>query len=99
MPAAPVIAAVAASVGTAYSIYSGERAASAQRKAEKQAERQARIAEQEANRARRNPADAGALVDRAAQAGRAGPSGTMLTGPQGVAPDQVTLGRNTLLGG
>ncbi len=34
----------------------------------------------------------------AAQAGRGGPSGTMLTGPQGVSPDALQLGRTTLLG-
>lgn len=99
MPAAPVIAAVAAATGAAYSVYSGERAASEQRKAERRAERQARQAEQDANRARRNPADAGALIDRAAQSARAGAPSTMLTGPQGVDPNQMTLGRNTLLGG
>lgn len=99
MPAAPVIAAVAAAVGTGYAVYSGERQASEQRKAERQAKRQAEIAEQEANRARRNPANAGALIDRAAQSAQAGAPGTMLTGPQGVDPNQMALGRNTLLGG
>jgi hypothetical protein len=32
-------------------------------------------------------------------AGKAGQSGTMLTGPQGVDPTQLTLGKQTLLGG
>lgn len=42
MPAVPVIAAVAAAVGTGYSIYSGERAAKKQSQAQAQAEKQAK---------------------------------------------------------
>ena len=55
MPAAPIIAAVAAAVGTGYSIYSGERAAKkqsqAQAQAEKQAKEQALQAERDFNKA------------------------------------------------
>ncbi|MBP9527146.1 MAG: hypothetical protein KBE71_02125 [Laribacter sp.] len=103
MPAAPIIAAVAAVAGTAYSMYSGERSAkaqaNAQKKAQANAERQAKAADEANNRANQKRADPGAALDAAAQAGKSGASGTMLTGPEGIDPSALTLGKNTLLGG
>lgn len=103
MPAAPVIAAVAAVTSTAYAMYSGERADKeqnkARKKAERQAERQQNQAEQDANRANRRGPNAQGILDAASQQARGGGSGTMLTGAQGVAPSQLPLGKNTLLGG
>lgn len=104
------IAAVAAAAGTAYSIYSGERAADAQQEAmrkqeeaQKQAldiqKKQAATAEQNINRANRKQPDVAAISQQSqAMAGQGGGS-TMLTGPQGVNPNELSLGKSTLLGG
>lgn len=105
-----VAAAVAGAVGTGYSMYAGERQAKEQRKARSQADeanrraeataaQQAKQAEQDMNRARVNRPDAGALLDAAAQENQSGAGSTMLTGPGGVDPNQLNLGKNTLLGG
>jgi hypothetical protein len=101
MPAAiPVIAAVAS---TAYSIYSGERAASAQNEAQAKAEANAKktadAADQANNKANQKRPDTGALASANEQAAKGGPSGTMLTGAQGIDPGALQLGKNTLLGG
>lgn len=103
MPAAviPILAATAA-VSTAYSVYSGEKQQSAQKKASAQAnanaKKQAQQAEQELNRANQKSPDVGALLSANQQNALSGQSGTMLTGAQGVDPNSVPLGRNTLLG-
>jgi hypothetical protein len=100
MPAAPVIAAVAAAVGTSYSIYSGERAAKkqsqAQAQAEKQAKEQALQAERDFNKANSKKANTAGLLQAAQQDG--GVSSTMLTGSEGVENDQLKLGKQNLLG-
>lgn len=101
-------AAVVAS--TAYSVYSGERAAAAQEKAMKQqqvaqteaktaAQKQATIQEQEINRANAKSPDSSSVLARAQQDAQSGGGGTMLTGPTGVDPNSLALGKNTLLGG
>jgi hypothetical protein len=51
------------------------------------------------NRANQKRPDTTALLASASQAGKSGASGTMLTGPQGVDPSAMSLGRGTLLGG
>lgn len=97
-----VTAAIAAVAGTAYSVYSGERAADAQASAQKQAKalalKQEKAAEEANNRANQKRADTMSILDSAAQAGRSGASSTMLTGPQGIDPAALTLGKNSLLG-
>lgn len=98
-----LIAAVAtAAAGTTYSIYSGERGASqqadAQRQAQANAEKQAAQADQDFNRANQKKPDTSGVLSEAQQAGKGGASGTMLTGPQGVDPNSLTLGKSTLLG-
>lgn len=101
MPAAPVIAAVAAAVGTSYSIYSGERAAKkqsqAQAQAEKQAKEQALQAERDFNKANSKKVNTAGLLQAAQQDG-GGVSSTMLTGPEGIENDQLKLGKQNLLG-
>lgn len=101
MPAAPIIAAVAAAVGTGYSIYSGERAAKkqsqAQAQAEKQAEKQALQAERDFNKANGKKANTAGLLQAAQQDG-GGVSSTMLTGAEGIGNDQLKLGKQNLLG-
>lgn len=100
MPAAPVIAAVAAAVGTSYSIYSGERAdkkqSQAQAQAEKQAKEQALQAERDFNKANSKKANTAGLLQAAQQDG--GVSSTMLTGSEGIENDQLKLGKQNLLG-
>jgi phage repressor protein C with HTH and peptisase S24 domain len=54
--------------------------------------------EAEMNRANRRQPNAGALLSSAQQSARSGASGTMLTGPSGINPDDLRLGRSTLLG-
>lgn len=105
-----IVAAGAAAAGTAYSVYSGERAADAQQEAMRKQEqaqkealdiqkRQAKAAEQNINRANRKQPDVAEISQQSqAMAGQGGGS-TMLTGPQGVNPNELALGKSTLLGG
>lgn len=97
-----IVAAVAAAASTAYTIYSGERADKEQKKAQNEAranaDRQAAAADQAMNKANQKKPDVSAILSAASQSGKAGPSGTMLTGPQGVDPSMLSLGKNTLLG-
>lgn len=93
----------AIAVGTAVaSIYSGNQQAKAQKKAMAQAQanadKQATAAEQAMNAANQKRPDTSAILDAATQAGRGGVSGTMLTGAQGIDPNSLALGRNSLLG-
>ncbi len=95
-----VAAVMAAS--TAYQAYSGNKAEQQQRSAQRQAQRQAEATAQAADEAnnkvnQKRPDAAGALAS-AMQAGKSGASGTMLTGPGGVDPGALSLGKSTLLG-
>lgn len=106
-----ITAAVALTVSTAYTIYSGERAAAAQKdalaqqeaanqQAQKQALSQAKLQEEATNKSMTKKPDTGAILSAAEQAGKAGASSTMLTGTSGVDVSQLGLGKkNTLLGG
>lgn len=67
-------------------------------KQEKAAQKQEKAADEATNRTNTKRADTGAALDSATQAGKAGASGTMLTGPQGIDPAALNLGKNTLLG-
>jgi len=104
------VAAGAAVAGTAYSIYSGEQQKSAQAdalKQQQQAQREAterargqqQKAEQAQNAANAKSPDVAGIMEAAGKAAQGGPSGTMLTGPSGVSQADLTLGKNTLLGG
>lgn len=90
----------AATVGA--SVYSGRKqekqARAAAGQAQINADKQAKAAEEATNKAEQKQANAAARLDEAALAGKAGASGTMLTGPQGIDPSQLMLGKNTLLG-
>tara|TARA_R110000796_G_scaffold42482_8_gene105022 strand:+ start:2394 stop:2717 length:324 start_codon:yes stop_codon:yes gene_type:complete len=105
-----VTAAVAAVVGTGYSVYSGEKQKKQQKKAlamqsdanvkaESQAKAQADRADVSQNRANRKKANVSGIMSAANQAGKSGAAGTMLTGSMGVDPSSLNLGSNTLLGG
>ena len=92
----------AAVAGAAVSYQNGQEqkkaAEKASRQAQANAQKQEKAADEATNRANQKRADPMAAMDAATQAGKAGASGTMLTGPQGVAPDLLNLGKNTLLG-
>lgn len=100
---ATAVLAATAVAATAYTVYSGERAADAQKKAQNEARanavKQEKAADEATNRVNQKRPDTMAILDSAAQAGKGGASGTMLTGPQGVDPAALNLGKNTLLGG
>ena len=51
------------------------------------------------NAANRRMPDMSSIMANAAKGAAGGPSGTMLTGPGGVDPNALALGKNTLLGG
>lgn len=97
--AATVFAAVI-SAGVSY--YNGQQQAKhnkqAMAQAQANADRQAKQAEEDMNRANQKSPDTSALLSAAQQAGKAGISGTMLTGPQGIDPSTLMLGKSTLLG-
>lgn len=99
---ATAIMAGAAVASTAYSIYSGQQQASAQKKAQaqatSQANAQATAADQAMNAANQKRPNTSEILDAATQSGRGGISGTMLTGAQGISRDQLSLGKSALLG-
>lgn len=104
-----IASAVVAAAGTANAYAQGQQQKKSANRAADQAEEQARqqataaekqlsLAEQDTNRANQKRANTGSLLDAASQAGKAGASGTMLTGPMGVDPNALNLGKSTLLG-
>ena len=94
--------AAAAVAGAAIAYNNGQEQKKAAEKASQQAEanakKQEKAADEATNRANTKRADTGAALDSAIQAGKAGASGTMLTGPQGIDPAALNLSKNTLLG-
>lgn len=105
MSYALVAAGVSAAIGL-YSAYSSNKNAKAslsqqekaQRKAEANAQAQAQAADEASNAANMKMPDTAAMMSSAMLSGKAGQSGTMLTGPQGVKKDKLGLQKNTLLG-
>ena len=99
---ATAVMAAAAVAGAAISYANGQEQKKAAEKARQQAEanakKQEKAADEATNRANTKRADTGAALDSATQAGKAGASGTMLTGPQGIDPAALNLSKNTLLG-
>lgn len=91
---------------SAYSAYSQNQNAkkalsqqeSAQRQAEQNALKQEKAADEANNAAAMKSPDTAAMMSSAMLSGRAGQSGTMLTGPQGVSPKALSLSKNTPLG-
>lgn len=105
-----VVVAYAAVAATAYTVYSGERAADkqdealqqqrqAQAEAKTAAEKQQAVSEQNINRTRQKAPDVGAIQAAAEAGAQGGAAGTMLTGSQGVKKEDLSLGKSTLLGG
>jgi len=92
----------AALIGAGTSVYQGQQQKKAANKVNAQAQqnaiKQEQAADQATNRANQKRANPTAALDAAAQAGKGGASGTMLTGPSGIDPNALTLGKTTLLG-
>ena len=99
-----------AAAGTAYSIVAGEKGAKMQREAmgqqrkaqdaaAAQARSQQRRSQQAMAAANRAEPDVAGIMGRAAAESAGGPASTMLTGPMGVNPQDLQLGRSSLLGG
>ena len=107
MAVTAIVASTVVSAGVSY--YQGQQQKKQQKKQlamQKQANEDAKTRAKEAadradieqNRANRKRADVAAIQSKEEQAALTGPAGTMLTGVQGVDPDNLTLGGNTLLG-
>ena len=92
-----------AATGTGYSIYEGERSATAQNRSQRQAlansKATAQSADEANNRANQKRPNANAILAAAQQAAKGGMGGTLLTGPQGANLGEMSLGKSTLLGG
>ncbi len=99
---ATAVMAAAAVAGTVIAYQNGQDQKDAANRASQQAqanaEKQATAADQAMNRANQKKPDTSAILSAAGQAGKAGESGTMLTGPMGVNANQLNLGKSTLLG-
>lgn len=80
----------------ATSIYQGEKARQAQHQAADQARAEA---DQAFNRANPKKPDAAQMLYDNQRANGGGAVSTMLTGPQGIDPGSLSLGKSTLLGG
>lgn len=102
MSYATAVAAVAAVAGAAVSYQNGQdqkkAAENSARQAQTNALKQEKAADEATNRSNQKRANTGAILDAATQAGKGGASGTMLTGPQGIDPNLLNLGKSTLLG-
>lgn len=104
------IAAIALGAGAfGSSIYQGEQGRKAQKRslreqtqaqqmAESRAISQQRRSEQEMAKANAKKPDISAIMSAAQEASKAGGASTMLTGPRGVDPNTLQLGKTTLLG-
>lgn len=99
----------ATGAGLGYTISAGEAAKKAQQEAMSEQKRaQAQQAAQAAMQQRRSEQRMAGAAQRepdvqgimaAAQQTQGGPTSTMLTGPTGINPQELSLGRSTLLGG
>ena len=109
MSGVATIAAVTSVAALGYNIYAGERANNEQQKALEQqqqaqtkaqatAEAQAKSSEEAVNRASSKMPDTASIMSSAQQAASGGVGGTMLTGPSGIDPNSLSLGKKTLLG-
>ncbi len=108
MAVSAAFAAVAVSAGGAYISNKNSKKAQAQAReaqeqnlaaSEKTAASASAASAEANNKANQKRANSSALLSSNQMAGKGGQSGTMLTGPGGVDPSTLQLGRTTLLGG
>lgn len=101
--ATTAVVAAAAVAGAAISYKNGQEQSSNAKKAAAQSQSAAdklyAQQDQENNKANARGPDTDALLAANQQEAQAGQSGTMLTGPMGVDPNDLALGKNTVLGG
>ena len=95
-----MIAATAASTAVSYSNAQKQNKLTKQgmEQAQRNAEAQAKQADEDINRANMKSPDTAAMMSDAMLTGKQGASGTLLTGAQGVT-DKLKLNKTTLLGG
>ena len=92
--------AATAAVGTAYSTDQARKGANnANDLSKANALKNQQAADEANNAANARSPDGAAAAARNAMSAQAGQSGTMLTGPSGIDATQLTLGKQTLLGG
>lgn len=91
------IASIAVSAYTAYSANSNAKKAAAAGQAN--ADKTEKAATEATNKANQKKVNSSALLSSNQMAAKGGQSGTMLTGPGGVDPSTLQLGKTTLLGG
>lgn len=98
-----IVAAVAAVAGAGVAYSNGQEqkksAEASMNQAKANALKAEKQADQDNNRINQKKPDTSAILAAASQAGKGGVAGTMLTGPQGIDPNALSLGKNTLLGG
>lgn len=98
-----------AAAGVGYTIAAGEdakrkqadalgRQQTAQKQAVASAEKQRQQSEELVNRANQRSPDVSSIMQAAADSSKGGAAGTMLTGPTGVDPNSLALGKSSLLG-
>lgn len=106
---AAIVGAAAAAAGAGYSISAGEdakrkqanalqRQEATQTEAVKTAEDQRKQGEMVINKANRQSPNVSSIMQAAGASARGGAAGTMLTGPTGVDPNALSLGKSSLLG-
>jgi hypothetical protein len=87
-------------IGSAYSADKQRKAANtANDQMRENATKTSQEQDRQVNKANAKAPDVNALLSAAQQQAAGGPGSTMLTGPAGVDPGQLTLGKSTLLGG
>jgi uncharacterized protein HemX len=103
LSAVEVGALAVAAVGAGSAVYSAKQGQIAQKNAGQAAvaaaNKNAQSADEANNAANAKSPDSAALMAANLAAGKQGASGTMLTGPGGVDPTALTLGKSSLLGG
>lgn len=102
LPALPLAILGAGIIGGGAAAYSASKQASAMRAAtasnEATAASQAQRSEEQFNKANQKAPDIAAMMSSNQQAMKQGIGATFLTGPSGVAPSALTLGKPSLLG-
>lgn len=97
MAVSAIVAATVVTAGVGYVNHQDQKEAQKQNIAN--AKKTAEQADQANNKANQKRANSSALLSSNQMAAKGGQSGTMLTGPNGVDPSALQLGKTTLLGG
>ena len=100
---------IVSALALGYQVYSGEKQKASQQRqlamqeqanieAKKEAKQAQDRADMEYNKANRQTTDVGAITDESKLMGKSSIGGTMLTGNMGIDPNELNLGKKTLLG-